>query len=525
MPERRARSSGSEAKASLPAGSILAQKYRIESVLGEGGMGTVYAAHHELLDQRVALKVLFAEAMLDPEARARFLQEARSAARLQSEHVARVMDIDTLDSGVPFIVMEYLEGSDLGQLLERRRVFEASRVVDYVLQALEAIAQAHAQGIIHRDLKPSNLFLTNRADGSQIIKVLDFGISKPTFGRVAKITSSRSVLGSPPYMSPEQVRSPRTVDARTDIWATGILLYELLTGKMPFDGEEVGELFAAILEQEPNGIRVKRRDVPEGLEHVVFRCLAKNRDERFSDVAELARALGPFGSGEQAKSVDRISATLLRAVERSSPRGRGLVSGITANADNATLPDDLGSAATDVGPPPELSPTASTVGTRLRQTLRGSGRTKTKIAAFLGGASAALIAIVVLLVFKRAPVPAAAALGPPPEPAVEAPLAPAATAPTSFAGSTPPAPPPAPPTPPPPLLFSPVPADVAAASAAEPKPAATAPTKPPTGSPPRTRAAPPVKAAVAAPPPKPAPAAPKPPPQDDLKKTLDLWNK
>ena len=191
MAVKLARSKGGEARVSLSPGSVVAGKYRIERVLGEGGMGTVYAAHHELLDQRVALKVLFPDAIRDTEASARFFQEAQSAARLQSEHVARVMDIDKLEGAVPFIVMEYLEGSDLGIQLERRRIFAPSLVVDYVIQALDAIAQAHAQGIIHRDIKPSNLFLTTVPDGSQIIKVLDFGISKPTFGRVSTLTSSR----------------------------------------------------------------------------------------------------------------------------------------------------------------------------------------------------------------------------------------------------------------------------------------------------------------------------------------------
>src|SRR5262249_15511358 len=163
-------------------------------------------------------------------------------------------------------------------------------------------------------------FLATIPDGSQIIKVLDFGISKPTFGRVSSITSSRSVLGSPPYMSPEQVRRPRTVDTRTDIWSVGILLYELLTRKMPFDGEGVGELFAAILEQEPRPTRAPRPDVPEGLERVIARCLAKNRDQRFSDVGDLARALEPFGSGAQHKSIEKISSTLLRGEELSNPR-------------------------------------------------------------------------------------------------------------------------------------------------------------------------------------------------------------
>ncbi len=416
MAAKLARRAG-ETGASLQPGSVIAGKYRIERVLGEGGMGVVYAAHHELLDQRVALKVLYEDAMRDDEASARFLQEARSAARLQSEHVARVMGIEMLENGVPFIVMEYLDGSDLGEELERKRVFPSARVVDYAMQALEAISQAHAQGIIHRDLKPSNLFLATVPDGSQIIKVLDFGISKPTFGgSVSKLTTSRSLLGSPPYMSPEQLRSPRSVDARTDIWSIGVVLYELLTRSIPFAGQEIGELFVAILEREPLGVRASRPDVPPGLEQVIFRCLAKNREERYADVAELARALLPFGTGEQHKSVDKIVSTLLRAEELSNPRRLRPVT-----FDNTTVPDDM-QLDVDV-PAPELSPTASTVARR--RTLL-TFVTKTKLAAFLGGGIAALgvivVGVVVLAVGQRgAGSPAPVAPPRPPETTLLAP--------------------------------------------------------------------------------------------------------
>ena len=513
MAVKLARSRGGEAKVSLSPGSTLAGKYRIEAVLGEGGMGTVYAAHHELLDQRVALKVLFEDAMRDKEASARFLQEARSAARLQSEHVARVMDIDTLDGGAPFIVMEYLEGSDLGQLLERNRVFAPATVVDYVTQALEAIAQAHAQGIIHRDLKPSNLFLATVPDGSQIIKVLDFGISKPTFGRVSRLTSSRSVLGSPPYMSPEQVRSPRTVDTRTDIWAVGILLYELLTGRMPFDGEEVGELFAAILEQEPNPIRALRPDVPEGLEAVIFRCLSKNRDNRFADVADLARALAPFGTGAQSKSVEKISQTLLRAEELSSPRRRGIsgISGVGQSFANTTVPDDPSEAA----PASELSPTASTVGRRHTMLTFMSGTTRAKIAAFAGGSLAALAAVVVFLVMGRSVPTAPAQISVP----HEAPLAatPVTTTPVAVVptAALPVAPVPSPTVDPagdPPIPSTSV-VSLPTATTAK-VPVAAIPAGRPAVAKPR---------AVPAPKPGAPSSKPSPAPADDLKKTIDVW--
>jgi len=383
MAVRLARGKGRDVKSPLRAGAMLTGKYRIECVLGIGGMGTVYAAHHELLDQRVALKVLFEDEVRDEEASARFLREARSVARLQSEHVCRVMDIDTLENGVPFIVMEYLEGSDLGRILQRHHLFSPQAAVDYVLQALEAIAQAHAQGIIHRDLKPSNLFLATVPDGSQIIKVLDFGISKPTFEQAMTLTSSRAVLGSPAYMSPEQVRAPRTVDARTDIWSMGIVLYELLTTNMPFDGEQVGELFAAILERDPASIRRTRADVPEGLERVIFKCLAKRREDRYIDVAELAMALAPYATGGQVRSIDRITSTLMRGSRLSAaPRPPGSAPRLPGEGSpDDTTPErhpphgiDAENAITDPAPPnaPELSPTASTLAKRRTVLIRRS---------------------------------------------------------------------------------------------------------------------------------------------------------
>lgn len=301
----------------LRVGDMLAGKYRVERILGEGGMGVVVAAHHELLDQRVAVKLLYQDSA-DREAQSRLLLEARAAAKIQSDHVARVVDVDTGEDGLPFIVMELLEGADLCAVADARGPLPRWLVVDYVLQTLEGLAHAHARGIVHRDLKPSNLFLASRADGMQIIKILDFGISKtpepesskPSRGR--ELTGGGSVLGSPPYMSPEQVRAPRSVDHRTDIWALGVLMYELLTNTMPFGGEEMQEVFAHILEHQPIPIRSVVHGVPEGLEQVIFRCLSKKRELRFDDVGELARALAPYGSGTWAQSADRVAATLAR---------------------------------------------------------------------------------------------------------------------------------------------------------------------------------------------------------------------
>lgn len=377
---------GSGGDALLKVGDLLAGKYRVERILGEGGMGVVVAAHHELLDQHVAVKLLYQD-IADREAQSRLLLEARAAAKLQSEHVARVVDVDTGADGLPFIVMELLEGADLCQIADARGALPRWLVVDYVLQALEGLAHAHARSIIHRDLKPSNLFLSNRADGTQIIKILDFGISKSMEQDASKIpkrqqqlTGGRAVLGSPPYMSPEQVRSPKTVDHRTDIWSLGIVMYELLTNSMPFGGDQIQETFAQILEKQPQPIRQIVSGVPEGLEQVVMRCLSKNRDDRFADVGELARALVPYGSGTWIQSADRIAATLARGVDETSRTKPPPTS-----MDRLAIPSSPGRRLDSMQP--ELHGTASTVARRF--TVFESRKTKAILgvagfAAFVG---------------------------------------------------------------------------------------------------------------------------------------------
>ncbi len=235
-------------------GDVLVGKYRVERVLGVGGMGVVVAATHLQLDQRVALKFMLPAALASGDAVARFLREARAVVRLRGEHVARVLDVGTLETGAPYIVMEYLDGDDLSATLDKQGTLSAGEAAGYVLQACEAMAEAHALRIVHRDLKPQNLFLTRRPDGSPFIKVLDFGISKtgavegaPDFSG----TQTSAVMGSPAYMSPEQIQSSKDVDARTDIWALGVILYQLVSGRMPFNAATVVELCVRVLHVEP----------------------------------------------------------------------------------------------------------------------------------------------------------------------------------------------------------------------------------------------------------------------------------
>jgi len=237
-----------EISAGVRPGEILAGKYRVERVLGWGGMGVVVAAHHLELDQRVALKFLSPQALASAEIVARFAREARAAVRIKSEHVARVTDVGQLDNGSPFMVMEYLDGVDLSGWLAQKGPLPAEQAVDFVLQACEALAEAHALGIVHRDLKPANLFCIRRADGNLSIKVLDFGISKVTAPGASSsspdMTGTTVIVGSPFYMSPEQMFSSRGVDARTDIWSLGVVLFELLTGALRF--ESIAELAVAL---------------------------------------------------------------------------------------------------------------------------------------------------------------------------------------------------------------------------------------------------------------------------------------
>jgi serine/threonine-protein kinase len=293
-------------------GDVLAGKYVVERVLGVGGMGTVVAATHQQLGGRVALKFLLPELATHEVVVRRFLKEARAASQITSEHVARVTDVDTLDGGEPYLVMEYLEGRDLSSELAARGPLPVPEAVDYVLQALQAIAEAHAQGVVHRDLKPANLFLTRRADGTPLVKVLDFGIAKAVSetgdGSRSRdtLTGATGFLGSPRYMSPEQIRNARHVDARTDVWAIGVILHELISGRVPFEAEPTTALLAAVLTEPPARLRQHRPGVPSELERIVSACLEKDRGRRMRSVAELAVRLAPFGTEDARLSLARI---------------------------------------------------------------------------------------------------------------------------------------------------------------------------------------------------------------------------
>jgi len=293
-------------------GEVVAGKYEILGLIGSGGMGYVVAALHVELGEMVALKFLRPEALAQEELVERFAREARAAVRIKSEYVARVMDVGTLPDGVPFIVMEHLEGKDLADVLAEQTRLPIRTAVEYMMQACEALASAHANGIVHRDIKPENLFLTRHAQGVDIIKVLDFGISKLALTSPASKGSRQFVrtmlpMGSPTYMSPEQIRTAGEVDARSDIWSLGCVLFELIAGTTAFDAPTLMQLSAAILEKDPTPLRNLQPECPPELEAVVMKCLEKDASKRFQNIAELAVALYPFAPRRARISAERCS--------------------------------------------------------------------------------------------------------------------------------------------------------------------------------------------------------------------------
>jgi serine/threonine protein kinase len=294
--------SGVDAAASLPQpGDIIAGKYAIVRRLGEGGMAVVYEATHVRLRQPLAIKVLRPDVADSHTVLARFEREARATAQLRSVHAARVVDVDTLPNGVPYMVMEYLEGHDLDAELAKVGPMPVARAVDIVLQTAGAMQEAHALGIVHRDLKPANLFLCPVGDRN-VVKVLDFGISKIEGDGDARITASNAYFGTPAYAAPEQLREAAAADARSDVWALGVVLFELLTGRTPFLGGPTAVIAKVMTDPVPWPSDL-RPDLPRDLARVVMRALQRDPRERFQTMHAMAEALAPFGPSRTAAAV------------------------------------------------------------------------------------------------------------------------------------------------------------------------------------------------------------------------------
>ena len=302
----------------IATGNLVDGRYLVGEIIGTGAFGLVFEAKNVELDEKVALKTMRPEIAVDTAMVARFAREAKAAASIKSEYVATVYDVGTGADGLPYIVMEYLDGKNLGDHVETSGPIGAQQAVEYALQICEALAVAHAKGIVHRDIKPENLLLTERAGGMRIVKVLDFGISKAAltgsiFGDELPIVKTVNLMGTPLYMSPEQVRCSDSVDLRSDIWSLGMVLYEIIAGTTAFEGASITEICAAILEQKPHPIENHCSSLPAGLVDVINRCLEKDVRNRFQNVAELALALMPFAPKRSRLNVERAVSVLQSA--------------------------------------------------------------------------------------------------------------------------------------------------------------------------------------------------------------------
>ncbi len=457
--------SSSKATSAPEAGQTLAGKYLVEEVLGVGGMGIVVSARHLQLDQKVAIKYLLPAALLNPEVVERFAREARAAAKIRGEHVARVIDVGQFDDGAPYMVMEHLEGHDLAKHLDLHGPLPIEDAVRFLLETCEALAEAHAAKIVHRDLKPSNMFLSKQPDKSAIIKVLDFGISKTGDSPSAALTKTSALMGTAFYMSPEQLTNPKGVDHRSDIWSLGVILYELLAGRQPFPGESVPEIIGAILTNTPDGLRTVRPDVPAGLEEVIVKCMQSKAADRYQSVAGLAAALGPFAHVRDRVSIDVTARVLGEAVaadeapKKTNPNlAKATVLGGQIAQPQQTSPNTMESASAPASvaapstaastPPPSLQaganatgPAVAAVTTHALATSAITTHPKRTPMALVAGGAAIVIALAVLGGMKlsssnaKPDAPAAAAAGLVPAPSVD-PHASAATTTTILPATT-----------------------------------------------------------------------------------------
>jgi eukaryotic-like serine/threonine-protein kinase len=278
-------------------GTLFADKFLIQDVLGEGGMGIVVAAFHQHLQHQVAIKFLLNDADLPPAARKRFLREAQMLSQLTNRHIVRVFDIGESEDGSLYLVLEYLRGESLWERLRKQRKLSVEQSIHVGMQVCCALFAAHQAGIVHRDIKPSNLFLAVQKDGTEILKVLDFGISKVADSQdQTELTGTGETLGSPAYMSPEQIRDPRLVSATSDVWALGVTMFQLLSGIKPFSGNSPMDVAVQIVCEPPPRLSELCPELDVELVDVVERCLEKQPENRFPSVVHLARAMEPWAT-------------------------------------------------------------------------------------------------------------------------------------------------------------------------------------------------------------------------------------
>jgi eukaryotic-like serine/threonine-protein kinase len=305
---------GDEPEGAIARIGTVVDKYTIVRILGRGGMGAVYEARHWKLARRVAIKFLLPDFAANREVLRRFENEAKAAGGLEHPNLAAVTDFGRADDGSPYLVMEFLEGEDCAKLLSRQGSLAASRAANIVVQACRGLAVAHKATIVHRDLKPENLFVTDAGDGSDLIKVLDFGIAKLRVADAGVVTGTGATFGTAYYMSPEQARGAGEVDPRTDVWSMGVVLYELLSGRKPFLGEQFLEVIHQILSFDPPPLATLRPDLPPKLVAAVESAMKKDLRERLPSVVSLAEALAPFvgarGAAESPRSAPAFEPTL-----------------------------------------------------------------------------------------------------------------------------------------------------------------------------------------------------------------------
>jgi serine/threonine-protein kinase len=419
-------------------GDVLDGKYRIERLLGEGGMGAVAKATHLLRRAPVALKFMSPAVMAVGGAIERFVNEGVAASQIDSDHVVKVFDVGRMPSGAPYLVMEFLEGCDVAQLMAREgRAIEPRRAVHMTLQILRALQTAHAAGIVHRDMKPSNCFVVEKDGEPDFVKLVDFGISKVRTddpeGRSAQLTRTNSALGTPLYMSPEQARSPRDVDHRTDLYSVGAILYEMLSTRTPYTAEsgEYTEILYKIFTTDPEPLRGLRPDLPDALCAVVHRALARDRDARFASAQDMADALAPFADDRSAQVLARLRGgrgSRLPAFSQPAPAGPmppAAAQSVAQGGDSLRPPH----VATDVGVTREAA-------------AAGAPKTGRAVLALIGVVLfglAGTAAGVVVLRSRSATLPAAT--HEPAGPALEAPAPPSAQAPATALSPLPSTPP------------------------------------------------------------------------------------